>query len=80
MFPELENKPDTKNLIGLRITLVMCNLHDEIQFIRAEDEVGEVHEISFSKIEQIPDFRGTVSRIKVELDAEEVAYIKTEVK
>jgi hypothetical protein len=71
LFPELAKKPDSGDLIGLKITEVVTDLHDTVKFIRCEDANGEVREITFRPVD--------ASYIAVKLDEAEVLNIETEV-
>ena len=70
MFPELE-KTSIKDLIGLKIVKVISSLHDTIQVVQCQDELGEIHEIRFHRID--------TSCIAVELDGIEIANLEMEV-
>ena len=67
MFSELGNETGIKDLVGLKITKVISNLHDTIKSIQCEDEHGEIHEITFRPIDS--------SYTAVELDGAEIMNI-----
>jgi hypothetical protein len=71
MFSELGKETGIKDLIGLKITKVISNLHDSIKTIQCEDEHGEIHEVTFQPIDS--------SYIAVKLDGTEILNIETEV-
>jgi hypothetical protein len=71
MFSEMKKETGTKDLIGLKITKVISNLHDTIKSIQCEDEHGEIHEITFHPIDS--------SYIAIKLDCTEILNIETEV-
>jgi hypothetical protein len=71
MFSELGKETGIKDLIGLKITKVISNLHDSVKTIQCEDEHGEIHEVTFQPIDS--------SYIAVKLDGTEILNIETEV-
>jgi hypothetical protein len=71
MFSELGKETEIKDLIGLKITKVISNLHDSVKTIQCEDEHGEIHEVTFQPIDS--------SYIAVKLDGTEILNIETEV-
>jgi hypothetical protein len=71
MLSELGKETGIKDLIGLKITKVISNLHDSIKTIQCEDEHGEIHEVTFQPIDS--------SYIAVKLDGTEILNIETEV-
>jgi len=71
MFSELGNETGIKDLIGLKITKVISNLHDSVKSIQCEDEHGEIHEVTFHPIDS--------SYIAIKLDGTEILNIGTEV-
>jgi hypothetical protein len=71
MFSELGNETGIKDLVGLKITKVISNLHDRVKSIQCEDEHGEIHEITFHLIDS--------SYIAFKLDGTEILNIGTEV-
>jgi hypothetical protein len=71
MFSELGKETGIKDLIGLKITKVISNLHDSVKTIQCEDEHGEIHEVTFQPIDS--------TYIAVKLDGTEILNIETEV-
>lgn len=71
LFPELERKPDTRDLVGLRVVQVNASLQDTIHKIELLDDKQEIHELDF-----VPRDETTIS---VQLDGDEVANIRMEV-
>lgn len=71
LFPELERKLDTRDLIGLKVVQVITDLHDTVRAIQLVDEKEEMHEITFFPVDS--------SYIAVKLDNHEVVNIETEV-
>ena len=71
MFSELGNETGIKDLIGLKITKVISNLHVSVKSIQCEDEHGEIHEVTFHPIDS--------SYIAIKLDGTEILNIGTEV-
>ncbi len=51
LFPELEKKMDVGDLVGLKVTKVITDLHDNVKSIHLEDDRGEVHILTFPEIE-----------------------------
>ena len=72
MFSELGNETGIKDLIGLKITKVISNLHVSVKSIQCEDEHGEIHEVTFHPID--------ASYIAVKLDGTEILNIETRYK
>jgi hypothetical protein len=71
MFSELGKETGIKDLIGLKITKVISNLHDSVKTIQCEDEHGEIHEVTFQPMDS--------TYIAVKLDGTEILNIETEV-
>ena len=72
MFPEMEKEKNTTDLVGLKITKVISNLHDSVKSIQCEDEHGETHVVTFHPID--------ASYIAVKLDGTEILNIETRYK
>ncbi|MDD5229749.1 MAG: hypothetical protein PHC43_00310 [Candidatus Marinimicrobia bacterium] len=68
LFPELERATDQRDLCGLKIIQIKSSLDDTIHKIVAEDENGEMHEISFDRAK---------AAVLVKLDGEPVGTINT---
>ncbi len=67
LFPELENKTDMGDLVGLKVTKVVTDLHDNVKSILLEDDRGEVHTLTFPEIEP--------SYVAIQLDDEEICHL-----
>lgn len=67
LFPELEKKAGMSDLIGLKVTKVVTDLHDNVKSIHLEDDRGEVHTLTFPEIEP--------SYVAIQLDDEEICHL-----
>jgi hypothetical protein len=71
LFPELAEKPDARDLVGLTVLGVTSSLRDTVRNITLVDEKHEIHDITFRLVDS--------SRVAILLDEHEVLNIKTEV-